>query len=112
DALPVEVLRVDDRLHRDVLAARDASEARARDAAALVVVVARRVAVDGCDHAHVRLVELRDLGLAVAHAGVVLAGDLAVHVDADEQTLAALLRDGERVLPGALPLDQARLLPV
>ena len=41
-----------------------------------------------------------------------LAGDLAVHVDADEDRLAGLLRDGQGVFPGALPLNLYRLGPV
>ena len=49
---------------------------------------------------------------AVADAGVVLARDLAVHVDADQDRPLRLLRDGERVGEGALPGDEARLTPV
>ncbi|MHC4224584.1 MAG: hypothetical protein ACYSUN_11385, partial [Planctomycetota bacterium] len=88
------------------------AEARTEDPPPLVVVVARIVAVDRRDHGHVLLVEGGDLRLAVAHAGVVFAGDLAVHVDADQDGLARLARDRQGVLPGALEGDQAGLFPV
>ena len=112
DAFVVEELAVDLRLDPDVLTAGDAAEARAEDAASLVVVVTRVVPVDRGDHADVGLVELGDLGLSVADARVVLAGDLAVHVDAQHDRLAGLLGDLLRVLEGALELDQHRLLPL
>jgi hypothetical protein len=112
DALAVEVLVEQEGLDRDVLAARDGPEARARDAVALEVVVARVVSVHGRDDAHVRLVELRRVARAVADAGEVLARDLAVHVDADHDRPLRRLRDAHRVVPCALPLDEAGLLPV
>jgi len=112
DALAVEELVVEQRLDRDVLAARDGAESGAGDAVALLVVVARIVAVDRGDHAHVGRVQRGDVRLAVTHAGVVLARDLAIHVHADQDRALRLARDGQRVVPRALPRDQARLLPV
>ena len=112
DALPVEELRIHDRLQRHVLAAGDVAQARAGNAAAFVVVVARVVAVDRRDDAHVRFPQLGDLGVAVAHAGVVLAGDLAVHVDAHQDRALGLLGQPHRVVPRALPADRHRLGPV
>src|SRR5262249_12105992 len=112
DALPLEVLLVEDRLDRDVLAAGDAAEARADHAPPLLVVVARRVAVDRGDHADGGVVERGALRIAVALAGVVLARDLAVHVDAHHERLAGRLRDRDRVVPRALPVDEAGTLPV
>ena len=70
------------------------------------------MAVHRRDDADVRLVQLGDGRLAVALARVVLAGDLAVHVDADQDRAAGLPGNGQRVLERALPGDQAGLLPV
>ena len=64
-----------------VLAAGHAAEARAGDAVALFVVVARRVAVDRGHHAHVGLEQPCGLLRAVLDPGPVLARRLAARPD-------------------------------
>ena len=112
DPLAIEELLVDQRFQCDVFATGDATQTRAQDASALVVVVARVVPVDRRHYADVGIEQLGDLFVAVAHAGVVLASDLAVHVDADEDRLFGLLRKLDRIGPSALPADLHRLGPI
>ena len=111
DRVPLEPLLERDRLRGDVLPARHAPEARARDAAAALVVVARVVLRDRDDHRHEPRGEPRELGIAVLLAGADLARGLPVVVHSDEQRPLLGARHGDRVVDRALPGDERRPLP-
>ncbi|MFO1078307.1 MAG: hypothetical protein U1E73_11355 [Planctomycetota bacterium] len=105
-----EELLVEDRLEGDVFAARAAAEPRARDAAAVGVVVLGVVAEQAGDETDVAAARGDERRVAVLLVHDAVAGALAVHVERDQQRAVFGPRDRQRVVERALPVDLPRVV--